>query len=562
MKDTARTVARIDRREGIPVITVNGEPIMEMAYVTYRPPHNRYADFAESGVKLYSVNLNVSEMPINERAPVLVFQKGIFEGDEPNFSLVDENLSQILEACPDAYVFPRVNLNLPRRWELAHPLELCETGFGDRQRFSYASDAWAEEVERCLTALIRYVEESPYGARVIGYQLAAGNTEEWLAIDPQSGYGPRARERFSAHCEKEGLVPTPEAYYRFMSELVASRIVRLADRVKALTGGDKLVGCFYGYTLFVGRSECHNALARILRSESVDFLCSPLTYAELRRPGIDLYAMLPTASVRHHNKVYFSENDIRTHLSRPIHEHPNYTAPIWYGHEKPVVTEQMKLGFCRALLYGYGLWWFDMWGGWYEDEDYMALISAMSTLCAQGMDTPDAEVGVFVDEDSIPIVEHAPGITGAAMRALGLCGTPCDPYLASDFGEVFRDYKACILIEPAETALSRACVAAAEKASKPLLRIGGDVPSAEALRAWLSSVGVTLPVDRPAVVYRGMRYLSLYTPEDGEYDLCDGGVRCFTDLFSGERVTFPCRLAGGRCYLFRREGASILEEKP
>lgn len=553
MKESTRTVARVSEKNGIPVITVNGEPIMEMAYVTYRPRHNRYADFARGGVKLFSVNLNVSEMPINERAPVLVFQKGIFEGEEPNFSVVDENLSQILEACPDAYVFLRVNLNLPRRWELEHPLELCEAGFGDRRRFSYASDAWAEEVERCLTALIRYVEASPYGDRVIGYQLAAGNTEEWLSIDPQSGYGPRAKEKFLAHCQEKGTSPTPEAYYGFMSELVASRIIRLADTAKALTHGDKLVGCFYGYTLFVGRSECHNALSKILKSESVDFLCSPLTYAELRRSGMDLYAMLPTASVRHHGKVYFSENDIRTHLSRPVHDHPNYTSPIWYGHEKPVVTEQMKLSFCRALLYGYGLWWFDMWGGWYGDEDYMALISAMSDLCGQGMDTPDAEVGVFVDEDSIPQAEHAPGITASAMRSLGLCGTPYDPYLASDFEEVFRRYKAFILIEPAETPRSRACAEAAARAAVPLLRMGSDVPSAEELRTWLSAAGVTLPVDRPAVVYRGVRYLSLYTPEAGVYDLCDGERRCFTDAFSGETVTFPCSLQGGRCLLFLRE---------
>ena len=169
--------AKIQTINGLPAVTVNGTPIPEMAYITYRTDHNCYEDFAKIGVKLYSVNLNFSEMPINERAPVLVFHQGIVEGETPDFSVVDHNLGQILAACPDAYIFPRVNVNLSEAWEKAHPEELCERGFGDRRRVSYASDLWAEEVKRGLSALIEYIESSPYTDRVIGYQIAGGNTE-------------------------------------------------------------------------------------------------------------------------------------------------------------------------------------------------------------------------------------------------------------------------------------------------------------------------------------------------------------------------------------------------
>ena len=73
---------------------------------------------------------------------------------------VDHNFGQILAACPDAYIFPRVNVNLSEAWEKAHPEELCEAGFGNRCRVSYASDLWAEEVKRGLSALIEYIESS------------------------------------------------------------------------------------------------------------------------------------------------------------------------------------------------------------------------------------------------------------------------------------------------------------------------------------------------------------------------------------------------------------------
>ena len=479
--------AKTEIVNGLPTITVNGEPIAQMAYITYCLERNCYSDFTKIGVKLYSVNLNFSEMPINERAPVLIFQKGIFESGTPNFEIVNHNFNQILEACPDAYIFPRINMNLSESWEKSHPSELCEKGFNERKRFSYASDIWAEDVKRNLTSLVNYIENSKYKDRVIGYQLAAGNTEEWLAIDPQSGYGTRAKEKFLKYCGDNNCPKTPENYYNFMSELVADRINSFAAEVKLLTNQKKLVGAFYGYSLFVGREQCHNALYKILNCDSVDFLCSPVSYAEGRAIGIDPYPMIPTASLRLHQKLYFSENDIRTHLSKPIHDHPNYTLPVWYGKEKNISIEQLKLSFCRALLYGYGMWWFDMWGGWYDDPNYMALMEKMRELCQNGMDTPDAEVAVFIDEKAI--TKGAPGgvpMTIKAVRELGLCGAPYDAYLMGDFDAVFYKYKACVFIEPEETELSRKCAQSAILANKALKRFSLNSQfSANDIRNWL-----------------------------------------------------------------------------
>lgn len=541
--------AKIEKIGGIPTIVVNDTPIPEMAYITYRPEENRYSDFADAGVKLFSVNLNFSEQPINERAPVLVFQKGIFEQDTPDFTIVDQNFDQILTACPDAYIFPRVNINLPRSWEETHPEELCEKGFGDRTRFSFASDLWAEDAKKYLSSLVSYIENSKYKYRVIGYQIAAGNTEEWLTIDPQSGYGIRAKEKFDRYCCENDLEKNAENYYTFMSELVASRICEMGSVVKELTGNNKLVGCFYGYSLFVDRTNCHNALGKLLESENVDFLCSPLTYADLREVGIDLYPMVPTASLRHHNKVYFAENDMRTHLSQAIHEHPNYTSAIWFGHEQHLTAEQLKLAFSRGFLYGYGMWWFDMWGGWYADETYMSLFAKMQALCKDGMDTSDADVAVFVDEACICADQKASIPIKKAIRELGLCGTPYDAYLMSDFYEVSKNYKACAFLEPTATPLSVTCK---NEGAIPVLQIRDQIPTQKDLRDWLKENGVNVPVNRAAVVYRSKKYISLYTAEDGEYDFCDGGERRFTDLFDGEQITFPTTLPKGKFFLFER----------
>ena len=546
--------ARIEKIRGLPTIVADGNPIAEMAYITYRTEHNRYADFAKVGVKLYSVNLNFSEMPINESAPVLVFQKGIFEQKEPNFSIVDKNFDEILEACPDAYIFPRVNMNLPEAWEKANPDELCEKGYNERKRFSYASDKWANEVKRELTLLVNYIENSKYKDRVIGYQLAAGNTEEWLPIDPQSGYGPVAKEKFLKYCEENKCEKNEESYYAFMSDIIASRIITLSSEVKRLTKRKKLVGTFYGYVL-IGRSVCHEALGKIVRCEDIDFLCSPASYMDNRAPGIDPFAMVPPATLRHHGKLYFAENDIRTHLSKFIHDHPNYVKPVWLGQEKNIAAEQLKLSFCRAMLYGYGMWWFDMWGGWYDDPDYMSLMEKMRALCDAGMDVPDTDVAVFIDEKAV--IKGIPGgvaMTSKAIREMGLCGTPYDMYLMSDFNEVFDKYKACIFIEPGTTELSEACAEKAALKNMPLKRfdVSSEI-SAEGIRKWLEEIGCDIAVNRNAVVYRGEKYIMLYAPDDGEYDFCDRGNRSFKDAFDGENIEFPTRLKRAKCLLLERK---------
>ena len=322
-------VSQVKFVDGLPTLCVNGEAVTEMAYITYNTKNNRYADFAKAGVKLYSVNLNFSEVPIGERAPVLVFQKGIFENDEPDFSIVDENFDEILSVCPDALIFPRVNTNLSLRWEREHPDELCERGMNGRTRFSLASDVWAQEVKEKLVALIDYIENSRYAENVIGYQIAGENTEEWLPFEDYGFYGKRAKEKFLKYCAEKNIGKNEENYFRFASEMTAQRIIEFATVAKEKLEDKKIIGAFYGYTVGCPhRAQCHLALDKILQSDRIDFLCSPLNYVHGRAPGLDPYPMVPIDSLKLHGKLYFSENDIRTHHSRPPSAHPHLISAV------------------------------------------------------------------------------------------------------------------------------------------------------------------------------------------------------------------------------------------
>ena len=190
-------LSQVKKVNGLPTLFVDGKAVPEMAYITYDTKNNRYADFAAAGVRLYSVNLNFYEMPINENAPVLIYQRGIFDSGELDFSVIEENFDDIISVCPDAMIFPRVNVNLSYEWEKTHPDELCDAQKHGRSRVSFASDLWAEEVKKRLAELIECIENSRYSENVIGYQIAGGNTDHAQAAAGSNHHGRRQVLQFA-----------------------------------------------------------------------------------------------------------------------------------------------------------------------------------------------------------------------------------------------------------------------------------------------------------------------------------------------------------------------------
>ena len=548
-------VSQVKMVNGLPTLQVNGRVVTEMAYMTYKTTNNRYGKFADAGIKLYSVNLNFSEAPIGENAPVLVFQKGIFQNDEPDFSVVDKNFDEILSVCPDAFIFPRVNVNLSREWEKAHLDELCKYGMHPgRTRVSLASDLWAQEVKEKLALLIDYIENSRYSENVIGYQIAGENTEEWLPFEDYGFYGKRAKEKFLKKCEENGLEKNEENYFRFASELTAQRIIEFATVAKEAVDNQKIIGAFYGYTIGCPhRVNCHLALNKLLESDKIDFLCSPLIYVHARQPGLDPYPMVPIDSLALHGKLYFSENDIRTHLSRPPSPHPRYSMPIWFGPGRETSIEQIKLNFCRAFTHGHGMWWFDMWGGWYDDAEMMDNFSKMQKICENGMDKKSSEVAVFTDENCYFSLRGHRNIIWNICNSIGLSGVMYDIFLASDFEKVYDKYKVCVFVQPNETELLNRCKSLAEeKGIASLVLTDNDDVDYQTFKKFFEKNGIEIPTKQKAVVYTAENHAVFYAHEKGEYDFSLDGKKTFTDVFTGEEISFPTEIKKTTCLLFER----------
>ena len=274
-------------------------------------------------------------------------------------------------------------------------------------------------------------------------------------------------------------------------------------------------------------------------------------------PGTDAYNMLAIDSVKLHGKLYFVENDTRTHLSKAPNDLPRYNTPVWFGPEKSISLEVLKMHFSRALTHGHGFWWFDMWGGWFDDADYMDFMKKAHRIAKASLANDResvSEVAAFIDEGCFSHIDSDSFKVPYAFRKLmGLSGVPYNIFLAEDFDEVKDNYKAYIFIVPSPTEIMARLADTATKDRVPFLNftLEDTCMTPSEITEKLLSFGVRIYTSKPAVVYASKSYLFLHTAGDGVYDFTPGVDFCRTELFSGKEMEFPCRLEGGKSYLFK-----------
>ncbi len=529
----------VQNYKGVPTLFIEGNPVPGYAYITYRTYNARYTDFADLGCRLFSMPVFFGTQTINETSQIPPMAPGIFDTDEPDYSLFDADVEKILAARPDAWIFPRVNMSLPKHWEDVHPNECCDFGFTERRRVCFSSDAWAEETKRLLGLFIDHVENAPYREHIVGYQLAGGNTEEWFSFDMKGSVGLRSREAFARYCKEKNLAGTEEQLQAFYSEVVARRIMEFSAFAKEKTGCRLVIGCFYGYTLeCTYTASCHHALRLILDCPDVDFICSPVSYARLRPVGIDHACILPVDSLKQHGKLYFVENDTRTHLSKAPNDLPRYNTPIWFGPEPEKTCEIIRMHFSRALTHGHAMWWFDMWGGWYDDDRYRSLLEKCREICDEALPedrTSRAEAAVFIDERVYAKEDCLRNMPYEIRIPLGHMGAPYDIYLIDDYPAVRDRYKACIFLRPVDTELLTEAVA--DAGGRGLVVDAGNANiTAGELRAFCRSCGVHIWCDSDAVVHGCGRYLFVHGGEDGIPELHIPAGMHLTPLFDGAKM--------------------------
>ena len=562
---------------GAPTLFLNGEPFVSLAYITYVDSRACYRSFAQSGYKLFSCSICFGDRPINALNRATAMRHGIFERKgEAHFEYFDEAVRRILSAVPDALIFPRLNVSPPAWWEEEHPDECNDRGFRDGpRRFCVSSRKWLSDTKDFLRKFFAHVAGTRYQEHLVGWQIAGGNTEEWLPLDFNGGQGPASR-RFFAECSRQDQ--SPEAYHRFLSEVNAEAVMELAKEVKELTLRRLVVGTFYGYLLETPFwFSMHHALSKLLRCPDVDFLCSPASYSARLKSELGWPTMTAVDSIRHHGKLYLFEFDTRTHLTGFFHDAlpqacpaDAYTEPIWRPlHDQAATLNALRMNFAQQMALGMGGWWFDMWGGWYESPALMAELKAYLIQAKIFMSDEDrsgiAECAAFVDERSYAFAvrgDHCFAAPHHARMALLHSGVPCDFYELADFPEVAPRYRAFFFIEPIMTEGLRKAMAWCDARRLPWMpfREGECTSDERPVRQFCLAHGLHCYNLDGHAMYISRNLVSLHARTSGYQTIQLPEVRKVTPLFpSGESFVsnqIALSLAVGETAVFRLDAAN------
>ncbi len=541
----------IEFRHGRPYIKIDGELYAPLAYTAYFEERAEYSDFIKSGYRMFFVNVSFTDLPINNFTGFTPFLTGVFEGDSPDYTEFDGTVSRILNECPDAFIFPRINIAMPRKWIKANPYETVETPTGRRE--SLYSDLFKRDGAELLKKLVSHIRSSPYADRVAGYQLCGGITQEWMHHDLSGSFSEMGVEKHRLWMrEKHGITDVPafgkddlskvSSYGEFCCEEAAKTVEHFARVLKEHTNGEQLAGVFYGYNAFVNNPLWGlHGLRFIIDSPYIDFFSSPCCYDENRRLGFDWGDMLTAQSVKEHGKLYFVECDIRTHLTKRLHDSRpgryrdgiyelydnNGNKTVWCGPDTPALSlSAIRKAFAHQLTKASGIWWFDMWGGWYHDKAIMAEMAKMREIAENAKDKnnqhfPKAETVLFIDEKAYLNNPAGSELCHSASHTrvrMGNSGIPFDLCLVEDAEKVVKNYRAAIFTAPIPTDSGKAAVELCKKLGIPYIQTSEEKPfySVDELRDFLVSSGIHCYNSDGNVIYCGEGFLAVHSVNGGE----------------------------------------------
>lgn len=547
--------SKIEFKNEKPYILIDERSYSPLAYTTYFDECGEYSDFIKNGYRMFFVNISFSSLPINNMTGFTPFLSGVFEGDIPDFSEFDNNVQRILSLCSDALIFPRINISMPKKWIEKNPRETVATANGGRRESLY-SDVFLKDGAALLSKVIQHIKKASYAENIAGYQLCGGTTQEWFHHDLSGSFSDMGVEKYKLWLKEkykaeDVILPEKERFFsgekaslygEFCGEMTAKTVEFFAKALKDIIDGKQIVGVFYGYNAFVNDYLWgHHGLRFIIDSPYIDFFSSPCAYDNSRRLGSDWGDMLPALSLKTHKKLYFVECDIRTYLTRRMQDnrpgkypediYPQYdennNKTVWAGPDScSLSVSSLRKAFSRQLTKGSGIWWFDMWGGWYHDEKIMDELRRMKDIfeMSEKKDTsayPSSEVVMFIDEKAYlnyPRDSQLLHSVNILRLNMGNTGIPFDLCMVEDAQKIIKKYKAAIFTAPIPSDSGKEAVKLCESLCIPCIKVSPEKTfySENELRSLLIEKGLHCYNKDGNVIYCGEGFIAVHAIKGGE----------------------------------------------
>lgn len=574
--------SKIEFVNGVPSLSIDGTPVPALAYTTYFEELGKYGDFIDAGYRIFFVNVTFTLLPINSFFTGFTpFRVGVFDDIEnPDYSEFEDSVRQIIADCPDAFIIPRIYVTMPKWWVDSHPEDVVPTPKGGLRESLY-SENFRKDGGDLLVQLVRHTMTSDYAHRIAGWQLCGGLTQEWFHHDLNGSLAPASEKFYRKYVkdtfgEENAVLPDSNGYFfrgeafntdenarrfsEYSSIAVAKTVDHFAKIVKEETEYNHVVGAFYGYTFESNNSVLmgSHGLRCIIDSENLDFFSSPNAYTDNRGFGIDWSDMIPTGSVKARNKLVFMECDIRTYLTKAIQECRPGVYPdniyrldngksVWAGPPTVELSRYaIQKSFAHQITNKSGIWWFDMFGGWYDDpvlmEEFVRLRDIYEKETPNTAKTLSPEVVFFADESAYAnIFQSSPQMGGipATRTAIGNAGAPYSIFMVEDAEIALKNCKAAVFPFPLPSENGKKAIALCEKLGIPYLAANADrcYFRKEELKAFFESAGVHV-YDKEGfdVVYAGNGYVGLHSKQGGKKKLSLPHEYTVVPMFGSEYV--------------------------
>lgn len=575
------------------------------AYRSFWPELETVRRFGEIGINTVAVFPSNTCNSLGE--PYSKYPPNWLWFDTYDFEPVKRQFDDLLSANPNAEFLVMLDLNSPL-WLTRQLYAVNGDSYANLSE-AVSIPRWREATGTYCDALVDFLEEH-YGSRIRAYIPACGSTDEWMDLC-DGGAGKYKSERYRAWCREKGL-PVPDdvparsrrgrfgfenvlrdpatdaesiRYWRFTSSLVCDTIREFADRVRKRCGREIELGVFYGYILELGGDwvkKGHLAYQELLASGSIDFLISPGTY-EHRKIGDGGGFMVPMGTVRRFGRNYLHECDQRTHCFNPnLSRAVRLEFQHWQDEAEDIAG--MRREMALSLIHHTSLWWFDMWGGYYQSPAVFDNLARMKELWDRysGDDSPGrAEIALVVDPDGAALVNDE--AAGADRFHRDLC------HLLNRVGAPFEAVSFDDLLEPGAAEKYKFLVFASifelseERLRRYRERIAGGGRTILRLYAAGISDGIQIQLERNRELagvpfgtpglslteYDSHRTLYLCRPEELTVPLLrqavrDAGVHIWTEeeapVFANARLAaFHTARGGERSLMFPAEVTAVTE---
>ena len=478
-------------------LQIGGENVSPVLYLMAdRDAYYSYetmSTFANTGVELYT-NFGGRLDGDNDSDPIWTAEETI------DTAVLDRDIYQTLDLNPNAMLIVNINMDAPEWWKDANPDELIIGSDGSTiDEVSFASTEYREDASLILEKIIDHLSTASYKHRICGIRLSGGNTSEWMHYTDSNGhtgdystpmktayynaYGsetlPTVAERASGDFGALLSSSTQQAviqYNELMSKVITDSILVYAGTAKIAMQENNVswvVGVYNGYmwqeNTAGGIGKTHGTCETLLDSTYIDFVSSPINYNE-RISGYSTSYMTLTESIAAHGKLYIAEQDNRT-VYADYSVVAGRTDALGKTYTVDDTIAQLKRDASMDLVKGTGMWFYDMLGGWYDNDDIEETLKAVKDEYDESLalnTSTNSEVAVFVGSetynylangslnsstnDSYKIMSQ---LYAAQKVELSKMGTSYDTYMIEDLcssnvNTDWSQYKLSIILSPFE----------------------------------------------------------------------------------------------------------------